>query len=238
MGVFNLVLSIRKYSKSLLKLIQISSDEVFGPILEGEADETFPLNPTSPYAASKACGDLLLLSYYKTYNLPLVIIRPCNNYGSAQYPEKLIPMTITRLLDGKKALLHGEGKEIREWIYVEDCCMNILNILEYGKCGEIYNIGSKIRLSNIEVITKIVEGVKKDSRVWDWVEKVENRPGNDQRYAVSTGKFDRLISYNPKYMNFDTGLSETIKWYADNIHRYQDVNIDSNIYKSNVEYFR
>ncbi|MHA2220363.1 MAG: dTDP-glucose 4,6-dehydratase [Candidatus Hodarchaeales archaeon] len=172
MGLFNLVYHSMKLGVE--KFIHISTDEVYGSISKvhqewdddgksctvypGDADEKCMLNPTSPYAASKAAGDLIMSSYIKTYNFPAIIIRPCNNYyGPRQYPEKLIPMIITQLLQSKPILLHGEGKEVREWLFVEDCCRAIDNIIEKGRIGEIYNVGSGDRINNINVIRQIIE---------------------------------------------------------------------------------
>lgn len=263
MGLFNLVYQSLKYGK-IKKFIHISTDEVYGPIDEeiefrqfsgegGEAKENWLLNPTSPYSASKACADLLLQSYFKTYDLPVVIIRPCNNYGPNQYPEKLIPATIMRLLQGKKAILHGEGQEIREWIYVDDCCRAIEKIMYNGEIGEIYNVGSGDRKNNYEIICRIIhnliypyyEFTTTHADYHSHIEFTSNRPGNDQRYAIDSSKTHKLFDQNKEELNtylrtsFDIGLQQTIDWYKDNQDHWNDVDFDSNIYSGVTrEYLR
>jgi len=252
MGLFNLVYHSMK--AGIKKFVHISTDEVYGPIpcdsaqymklISGEfidqADETFPLNPTSPYSASKASGDLLLQAYRKTYNFPVVIVRPCNNYGPNQYPEKLIPMAITRLLQDKKVILHGEGKEVREWIYVEDCVKAIEAIMDYGKIGEIYNLGSGDRKTNRNVVQKII--IEMELGYWgNSVEEVSNRPGNDQRYAINSSKLVDFMGWDSDYFyinDFEEGLEKTIKWYKDNEGWWNNVSLDDNVYKDNEEYLR
>lgn len=267
MGLFNLVYQSMK--AGVKKFIQISTDEVYGPIEESklkyagsepsyfpgteakiydlrlsEADETSPLNPTSPYSASKASGDLLLQAYHKTYNFPVVMVRPCNNYGPNQYPEKLIPMAITRLLQGEKVLLHGEGEEVREWIYVEDCVKAIEKVMDKGQVGEVYNIGSGIRRSNKDVIVQIIGQVFNKGILFagDDIEKIPNRPGNDQRYAINSSKLvEKLLGAEGSHYyihEFEEGLQKTIKWYVDNKGWWSDVVLDDNIYKDNEEYLR
>lgn len=235
-GTFNLVYWTTKLSVD--KIFHISTDEVYGPIIKGEAKETNALSPTSPYAASKAAADLLLLSYIKTYDFPITIIRPTNNLGPNQYPEKLIPAVICRLLSGEKAFLHGEGKEIREWIYVEDCCKAISGIMDKGKPQEIYNIGSGVRYSNKEVIYFIIkEMFGADAKFDDYVEYVPNRPGNDFRYAVDSHKTLKLIG-EYSTTSFHSGLRKTVNWYKRNKWFWERSykNIDANIYTD--EYLR
>ena len=208
----------------------------------GEASENWPLNPSSPYSSSKACADLLLLSYQKTYGLPLIIARPCNNYGPRQYPEKLIPITITRILQSKKAILHGEGKEIREWIYVEDCVRAIEKIMIDGKIGDIYNLGSGERFTNFRGMTDIFCAFFSSigiSEMKDRIDFVPNRPGNDFRYAINSSKLGQLCgSPVQKLWSFYEGLRETIQWYKDNPDWWSDVNINANIYKDGNGYLR
>jgi dTDP-glucose 4,6-dehydratase len=212
-GVFNLVYHSMKLG--IERFVHISTDEVYGPIAKhfgrweddktyvewsNEATETAPLNPTSPYAASKAAGDLLMLSYIKTYDFPAIIVRPCNNYGPRQYPEKLIPMIITQLLQNKKILLHGEGREIREWLYVDDCCRAIDNIVEKGKIGEIYNVGSGDRINNINIIRHVIQAMYgKVDGIDEFIHRVPNRPGNDKRYAIDVDLSSNIYSED-KYL--------------------------------------
>lgn len=244
-GVFNLVYHSMKLG--IEKFIHISTDEVYGPILvdkgyweddktwvEGhnQASETCPLNPTSPYAASKAAGDLLMLSYMKTYGFPAIIVRPCNNYGPRQYPEKLIPMVATQLLQNKKIILHGEGKEIREWIYVDDCCRAIDNIVGKGRIGEIYNIGSGERINNINVIRQIIQSMYgKVDGIDSFIHRVRNRPGNDKRYAINSNK---VVKECGEYItaNFKLGAKITADWYSRNQDWWKQLNVDlsSNLY--------
>lgn len=235
-GSFNLAHASLKYG--IRRYLHISSDEVYGSMVRSdfEASEVTPINPTSPYAASKAAGDVLLMSYYRTYELPLLIARPCNTYGSHQYPEKLIPLTITRLLEGKKALVHGEGKEEREWIYVSDLCRAIDCVLHLGKIGSVYNIGSGFRLPNVEVTTKIIKFMQ--LHIEDSIEYMNNRPGNDVAYRLISNRMKKLYGGDYATTPFDTGLLRTIAWYRQHRTHWNEINIDSNIYKSNEDYLR
>uniref|UniRef100_A0A6H1ZKU8 Putative GDP-mannose 4,6-dehydratase n=1 Tax=viral metagenome TaxID=1070528 RepID=A0A6H1ZKU8_9ZZZZ len=235
LGVFNLAYNSLKYG--VKKFFHISTDEVYGSLKHPtEASEYFNLNPTSPYAASKAAADLLLLSYYKTYKLPLTIIRPCNNYGNSQFAEKLIPTTIARFLTGKRAIMHGTGKEIREWITVHGCCNAILGIIKKGRVGEIYNVGSGIRLTNMMVVREIIHEIfGMFGKPTDFIEFVMNRPGNDSRYAINSSKTEKLIG---KYelITFKEGIRATVDWYRKNKWFWCETNLDSNLYSE--EYLR
>jgi len=227
MGLFNLAYWGIKTKVKLF--LQISTDEVYGPILKGEADETYPLNPTSPYSASKAAAELLLQSYHKTYGLPLVIVRCCNNFGPRQYPEKLIPMAITRLLDEKPVLLHGRGEEIREWIYVEDCVKEITGVLEGRHNGEIFNIGSGFRVTNLDVVEKILLFMELAGQKDRLIEFVTPRPNNDFRYSINS---DKLGVEGCTFDKFDAFLKWTIKWYRQNQDWWEGkIDLDSNFYK-------
>uniref|UniRef100_A0A6M3ITZ9 Putative GDP-mannose 4,6-dehydratase n=1 Tax=viral metagenome TaxID=1070528 RepID=A0A6M3ITZ9_9ZZZZ len=227
MGLFNLAYWGIKTKIKLF--LQVSTDEVYGPILKGEADETFPLNPTSPYSASKAAAELLLQSYHKTYGLPLVIVRCCNNFGPRQYPEKLIPMAITRLLDDKPILLHGEGQEVREWIYVKDCIKEIVAVLKERHNGEIFNIGSGFRLTNLETTNEILLFLGVAMQRDRLIEFVNPRPNNDFRYAINSQKLG-VGKYAFDY--FDALLRETIKWYDSHLDWWEGkIDLDSNFYK-------
>jgi dTDP-glucose 4,6-dehydratase len=190
------------------RFVHISTDEVYGSIDKGAAAEDAPLLPNSPYSASKASADLLARSYWKTYQVPVVITRSSNNYGPNQFPEKVIPLFITNLLEGKKVPLYGDGRNQRDWIYVEDNCRAIQLVAEKGEPGEIYNIGAGKELTNL-VLTQTI--LKEMGAGQDSVHHVEDRLGHDLRYAVDTSKIKNL-GFSMKW-NFDEGLRETIAWY-------------------------
>ena len=190
------------------RFLQVSTDEVYGEIVDGVFEEGDPLNPRNPYAATKASADLLARSYYTTHDLPVLITRSSNNYGPRQHKEKLIPKFITRANEGKPLPLYGDGTHIREWIYVEDNCRAIITVLEEGEPGEIYNIGSGQELQNGEVTRRIVEEVGTSE---DIIEFVEDRPGHDQRYALDTDKIESL-GWKPR-VSFEEGLQQTVNYY-------------------------
>ena len=238
MGLFNLVYHSMKCGVE--RFVHVSTDEVYGPTRVKEFCEVDKLDPTSPYAASKASGDLLMMSYIKTYKFPAIIVRPCNNYGPNQYPEKLIPMAVTRLLQSKPILLHGEGKEVREWIHVYDCCRAIDNVVNKGTIGEIYNIGSGIRHNNINVIKRIVQSFFGTIRDMDQhIKVVPNRPGNDSRYAIDSSK---ICADCGEYLTVDfvMGIPLTVQWYTQNVDWWKklDVDLESNLYTDGDHYLR
>lgn len=202
--------AIRK--KSNTKFIQVSTDEVYGSIEYGSWDESFPLKPNSPYAASKAAADLLVLSYQKTYSLDLMISRCCNNYGPNQFPEKIIPLFIINLIQGKKIPVYGDGQNVREWIHVKDHCRGLDLIFENGKPGEIYNLGSGIELKNLELTEKLIDFFGLGSEI---IQYVADRLGHDQRYSLNFNKASKDLGYKPE-ISFESGLVETINWYKDN----------------------
>ncbi len=193
------------------KFCHISTDEIYGSIKKGKFKETDPLFPNSPYSASKASADLIIRSYFKTFNLPILIVRSCNNFGLYQYPEKLIPLFITNLLENKKVPLYGKGENIREWIYVLDNCRAIDLVLQKGKIGEIYNIGSGEEKRNIEIAKILLKELKKDE---NYIEYIKDRPGHDFRYSLDWTKI-RKLGFRPKY-SFEKAIKETIKWYKEN----------------------
>lgn len=235
-GVFNLMWTA--LHSNIERFIHISTDEVLGDNYQGAATENFPLDPNSPYASSKACSEMLIRSYIKTYNAPAIIIRPCNNYGTHQYPEKLIPMSITRLMRNKKIFVHGKGEEIREWIHVEDCCRAIIYILENGNLGEVYHVGSGERYKNIDIVKAIIQIMKSDSNYEDHIEYVVNRPGNDRQYWLDCSKFKNMYS-DFKQHEFQISIKDIIDWYCNNTNWWNDVDISANIYKNDIsEYFR
>ncbi|MFA5360555.1 MAG: dTDP-glucose 4,6-dehydratase [Candidatus Paceibacterota bacterium] len=209
LGTYTLLEAARKYD--IQRFVQISTDEVYGSIKKGKFKEINSVLPNSPYAASKAGADLLARAYYKTFNLPILITRSSNNFGPYQYPEKLIPLFITNLLEGKKVPVYGKGMNIRDWIYVLDNCAGIDLVLSKGKIGEIYNIGGGNEKTNLE-ITKII--LKELNKNEGWVEYVKDRPGHDFRYAVDTRKIKKL-GWRPKY-SFKKAMQETIDWYKNN----------------------
>ena len=193
-------------------IIQVSTDEVYGSIENGSWDENFPLNPNSPYAATKASADLIARSYSKTYGVDVRITRCSNNYGPNQFPEKIIPLFITSLIDNKKIPLYGNGQNYREWLHVEDHCRAILKVLNNGKSGEIYNIGGGTELSNKDLTMKILNLMNKDESC---IEYVEDRLGHDFRYSVNSRKILDQLGFTPK-INFENGILDTINWYLNN----------------------
>lgn len=191
------------------RFVQVSTDEVYGQILNGVFTEDDPLEPRNPYSATKAGADLLARSYYVTHGLPVIVTRSSNNYGPNQHPEKLIPKLIERAAVGKPLPIYGDGSNIREWTYVSDNCRALGTVLDYGSPGEIYNIGSGHELSNLEVANQVIDAVGASE---DLIEFVKDRPGHDQRYALDTAKIEEL-GWSPK-MSFEDGLAETVKFYT------------------------
>ncbi len=209
LGTQVLLDACRKYN--VKKYIQISTDEVYGSIKKGRFKEADNLRPNSPYAASKAAADLLCRSYYITHELPVVIVRSCNNFGPYQYPEKIMPLFITNLMEDKKVPVYADGKNSREWIYVVDNCRAINKVMEKGKPGEVYNIGSGKELKNIDLTKKIIKALNKNKT---YIKFVKDRPGHDMRYALSSKKIND-IGWKPEY-NFNKALSLTVDWYRKN----------------------
>lgn len=193
------------------RFIHISTDEVYGSTPDGSFRETDPLAPSSPYSASKAGSDLLALSYYTTYKLPVIITRCTNNFGPYQHPEKLIPRFITNLIEGKKVPIYGSGKNVRDWIFVKDHCQAVEFLLERGRFGEIYNIGGGNERTNLEITDLILKLLEKDSSM---IEFVTDRPGHDFRYSLDCSKIHAL-GWRPGY-TFETALQETVTWYIQN----------------------
>ena len=194
------------------KFVHISTDEVYGTIAEGSWPETDPLLPNSPYAASKAAADLLVRSYHRTHGMDVRITRCSNNYGPNQFPEKVIPLFVTNLLEGKKVPVYGSGVNVRDWLHVDDHCKGIHAVLTKGKAGEIYNIGGGLELTNMELTEKILHAFGKGS---ESIEYVEDRKGHDLRYSVDWTKINRELGYEPQ-VKFEDGLKDTIQWYRDN----------------------
>ena len=196
--------------------VQISTDEVYGSLSEFDVEAKFteetPLSPHSPYSASKAGADLLVQSYFDTYKFPTVITRCSNNYGPKQFPEKLIPLMIKNAIQNKKLPVYGDGKNVRDWIFVDDHCEAICRVLEDGKIGEVYNIGGNCEKQNIEIVKFILDYLEKP---YSLIEYVEDRLGHDRRYAVDSSKMLNLLDWLPKN-NFETCLKATIDWYLKN----------------------
>lgn len=208
-GTFVLLEAAKKYG--IERFLHISTDEVYGSIENGSFKESDPLMPNSPYSASKAGGDLLVRSYFKTYGLPVLITRSSNNYGPYQYPEKLIPLFVTNAIDNQPLPLYGDGKNVRDWIYVEDNCAAIDLVLHKGELGEIYNIGGGNERENIYITNFILDYLGKPKSL---IKPVADRPGHDRRYSVDTSKI-RALGWEPKW-NLDEGLKHTIDWYVEN----------------------
>jgi len=206
LGVQNLLEAAKK--KGVKKFVQISTDEVYGSIETGSWDELFPLKPNSPYAASKAAADLISLSYFKTFGLPVIITRCSNNYGYFQNVEKLIPLFITNLLAGKKVPLYGSGKNIREWIHVSDHVRGIAHAIKYGEVGEVYNIAGDTELSNLDVTRLLLEYFDFNE---SYINYVPDRKGHDFRYALNSSKIQKIGFKNQ--VEFKKGLIDTISWY-------------------------
>ncbi|UCG79548.1 MAG: dTDP-glucose 4,6-dehydratase [Nitrospirota bacterium] len=196
------------------RFLHVSTDEVYGSHHsdEGKFTEESPLAPNSPYAASKASGDLLIRSYNNTFNFPVIIARPSNNYGPFQYPEKFIPLMITNLLDNKPVPLYGDGSNIRDWLFVEDTCRALDIVLHKGKAGEIYNVGCNCEMKNIDVVKHVLKILQKDE---SFIKYVEDRPGHDYRYSIDTRKICDKLGWKPE-ISFEDGISRTVKWVADN----------------------
>ncbi len=194
------------------RYLQVSTDEVYGSIEEGSFTEESPIVPSSPYSASKAGGDLLVQSYFHTYSLETVICRGSNNYGPYQYPEKLIPLMVLNALHGDKLPVYGDGKQVRNWLYVEDFCRGIHTVLAKGRAGEAYNVGGPDECENIEVVKRVIELVGADESL---IEYVTDRPGHDRRYSLSSAKLQEELGWEAQ-VHFDEGLERTVQWYRDN----------------------
>jgi dTDP-glucose 4,6-dehydratase len=192
--------------------IQISTDEVYGSISKGSWPETDPLLPNSPYAASKASADLIVRSYFQTYGLDVRITRCSNNFGRNQFPEKLIPLFVTNLIDGVKVPLYGDGSNVRDWLHVDDHCRGIHSVLTKGQAGNVYNIGGGTELTNLELTHQILQLMGKEK---SWINYVTDRLGHDIRYSVDISKISIELGYQP-LVSWEDGLAETIDWYREN----------------------
>jgi dTDP-glucose 4,6-dehydratase len=194
-----------------VRYLQVSTDEVYGSIEEGSFTESSPLQPSSPYSATKAGADLLVASYFHTYGLPAVICRGSNNYGPRQYPEKLIPLMILNAMHGDPLPVYGDGLQVRNWLYVEDFARGIGHVLEHGAAGEAYNVGGPDECTNLEVVRRIIELTGADESLLTYV---KDRPGHDRRYSLGSEKV-RALGWEPR-VRFAEGLEQTVAWYRDN----------------------
>jgi len=222
LGVYNLLEALKKYSKKnkkKIKLVHVSTDEVYGDIEIGKkSKETSSYDPSSPYSATKASADLLIKSFVRTYNLPIVISNCCNNYGPNQFPEKLIPKLIYNIINNKPLPIYGKGKNSREWIYVIDHCEALLKIFFYGKTGESYNVGSNENINNVNLTKKLLKITKNKSlKIGKKVKIifVKDRPGHDFRYALNSNKILKKLRWKTK-ISLHEGLSQTLDWYINN----------------------
>jgi dTDP-glucose 4,6-dehydratase len=202
------------------KFVQISTDEVYGSLgPEGQFEETTPLQPNSPYAASKASADMMALAFYHTYNVPVVITRCSNNYGPFQFPEKLIPLMIINSMNNKKLPVYGDGLNVRDWIYVIDHNKAVELVMDKGKVGEVYNIGANTEKPNIEIVKLVLRQLGKSE---DLIEYVKDRLGHDRRYAINSNKIKTEIDWNAEF-TFENAIQDTVKWYIKNEHWWKEI---------------
>jgi dTDP-glucose 4,6-dehydratase len=232
LGVFNLLEIFKKYSMKYkkTKLIHISTDEVYGDILKGRSHENFPYKPSSPYAASKAASHHLVSSYVRTYKIPAIVTNCSNNYGPKQHPEKLIPKLIYNILNNKSLPIYGNGKNSREWIFVEDHCEALFKVFKKGKIGQFYNIGSNKNLNNLEICKHLINTAKRKIKIGPNVKIkfVKDRPGHDVRYALNSKKIITKLKWKSK-IDFKKGLEKTFLWYLNNTSYYKSLS------KSDIE---
>ena len=226
LGTFSLLESFKKYFYRYRKgkLIHISTDEVYGDILKGRSKENDQYKPSSPYAASKASSDHLVTSYIRTFNLPAIITNCSNNYGPRQHPEKLIPKMIYNIINNKPLPLYGNGKNSREWIYVNDHCEALIKIFKSGKVGETYNIGSNKNLNNIEICKNLLNIAKRNIKIGKKVKIkfIKDRPGHDKRYALNSLKLIKKLNWKPK-TGFLDGINKTFLWYLNNKKYFRSI---------------
>ncbi len=209
-GIYTLLEAVRKHH--VPRFVQISTDEVFGAVMEGESGDDAKFEPRSPYSAAKAASDHLVASYWHTYQTPVIITHACNMYGPYHYPEKLFPLFITNLLEGKKVPVYGDGMQVREWLHIDDHARAIDAVMRRGTLGESYNVGTGDRVPNIEVTKKILALCGKDESS---IEYVKDRPGHDRRYAISSEKIRAELGWAPQ-ISFDDGLARTVAWFKEN----------------------
>jgi len=224
LGTYNLLESILAYKKKI-KLVHVSTDEVYGDVIKGRSDEKYPYNPSSPYSSSKASADHLIKAYIRTYKINAVISNCCNNYGPNQFPEKLIPKLIFNIIDNRPLPIYGTGKNSREWIHVQDHCEALLLIFLKGKIGENYNIGSGMNLRNIDLAKKLLKIAKNnffDIKQNSKIKYVKDRPGHDIRYALNNKKIKKKLGWTAK-ISIHAGLTKTFDWYLRNQNFFKSV---------------
>ena len=223
LGTYNLLESILAYKKKI-KLVHVSTDEVYGDLIKGRSDEKFPYNPSSPYSSTKASADHLVKAYIRTYKIPAIVSNCCNNYGPNQFPEKLIPKLIFNIMNNVPLPIYGKGKNSREWIYVTDHCEALIKIFRKGKLSNFYNIGSNINLNNLMIVKKLLSMAKNKIKTGKKVKIkfVKDRPGHDLRYAINSNKIRKEIRWKPK-ININKGLEKTLDWYLDNQKYYSNL---------------
>jgi dTDP-glucose 4,6-dehydratase len=210
-GTYTLLEAVRKHNPKM-RMVQVSTDEVYGTAVEGSFTEKDPLNPSNPYSASKASADMFALSYHKTFNLNVSITRCTNNFGAYQLPEKLIPKTIIRALQNLSIPIYGSGTNIRDWIYVLDHCSAVLAVLEKGEAGEVYNVSAGNEVANVEIVKRILGLLGKSESL---ITFVEDRPGHDTRYSLDSSKLKAKLGWRPKF-SFQEALQSTVNWYVEN----------------------
>lgn len=238
-GVFNILEAIKKFSpkNEVKKYVQVSTDEVYGSLPLDSKNlfkETTPFSPNVPYAATKAGGDLLCNAYYSTWKVPVVVTHCSNNYGPYQYPEKLIPFFILRMLENKTLPLYGDGKNVRDWIYVLDHCKALELCLFKGKPGRVYNIGADNELNNLHIADRVLKYFKKDKSS---IEFVSDRPGHDRRYAIDASKIEKELGWKPSF-KFDQAFLSTIQWYVDNPKWIQAVRKKTGVFNPHIDLWR
>ena len=224
LGTFNLLESVLSLKKKI-KIVHVSTDEVYGDIIKGRSDENFPYNPSSPYSSSKASADHLIRAYIRTYKIPAIISNCCNNYGPNQFPEKLIPKLIFNILNHKPLPIYGRGKNSREWIHVYDHCEALLSIFLKGKIGESYNVGSGLNFKNVDIAKKLLKIAKDKSLLNNKKTKikfVKDRPGHDFRYALNSKKIKKELGWKAK-ISINEGLAQTFYWYLDNSNFFKSI---------------
>lgn len=234
-GVFNFLEAVKRCG--VKSFLQVSTDEVFGSLALGSKSsfrETTAFCPNVPYSATKAGGDLLCNAYFKTWGVPVVVTHCSNNYGPYQYPEKLIPFFILRMLEGKKLPLYGDGRNVRDWIHVLDHCRALELCLFKGKPGEVYNIGADNEMSNREIARLILDYFGRDE---SWIEFVADRPGHDRRYAIDFSKIKRELGWEPKY-DFKKAFAATIKWYLDNPKWIERVRKKTGVFNPHIDLWK
>lgn len=234
-GPFNFLEYIK--DNPVKKYLQVSTDEVYGSLnlnSKKKFTEESPFEPNIPYSATKAGADLLCRAYYSTWKAPVVVTHCSNNFGPYQYPEKLIPFFITRMMESKRLPLYGDGKHVRDWIYVLDHCKALLLCLEKGRAGEVYNIGTGNEKSNIEIAMAILKAFGRDQ---SWLEFVKDRPGHDRRYALDVSKIKKELGWRPE-TSFEEGFSKTVEWYQKNKKWVEDVRKKTGVFNPHIDLWK